>query len=137
MARLKGSDDLFVLIKSLSKEEKGYFVKYAKRHSEKGSQLLTLFNLINKQEQYDEKPLKQKMKHLPVTKTMLFEQILQSIYVANHTINISRQLERNTAFAGIMFERGMVNKSVKLLEQSYELAIKNDLLPRALVIHSL
>lgn len=137
MARLTGSDDLFVLIKSLSKEEKGYFVKYAKRHSEKGSQLLTLFNLISKQDKYDEKALKLKVKHLPVIKNMLFEQILQSIYVANHTISIARQIERNTAFAGILFEKGMINRSVKLLEQSYDLAIQNDLLPRALVIHSL
>jgi hypothetical protein len=137
MPRLTGSDDLFELIKSLSKEEKGYFVKFAKRHSEKGSQLLTLFNLISRQEKFDEKVLKQKIKHLPVLKNMLFDKILQSIYVGNNTLSITRQIERNTAFAGILFERGLVNKSIKLIEQSFNTAVENDLTTRALVLHSL
>ena len=53
------------------------------------------------------------------------------------TLSISRQIERNTAFAGILFERGLVNKSIKLIEQSFNTAVENDLTTRALVLHSL
>ncbi len=137
MPRLSGSDDLYLLIKSLSKEEKGYFVKFAKRHSAKGSQLLSLFNVISKQEIYNEKEVKKKIKHLPVLKNMLFDKILQSLYMSDNNLSVSRQIERNTAFAGILYERGLRKKSIKLVEQSYSLAVENDLTSRAIVLNDL
>lgn len=84
MAGRKESTDLFQLIKSLTPEEKGYFRKFAKRHSDKGSSALKLFDEINKQKNYDEKLLKKKFSDLPVRKQQLFNNIMQSLMVSHN-----------------------------------------------------
>ena len=52
---MKPSEDLFLLIKSLSKTEKGYFQKYAQLHSSgKENNYIKLFYAIEKQASYEE-----------------------------------------------------------------------------------
>lgn len=46
--RTTGSDDLYRLIHSLTTEEKGYFKKFAKRHTSGGNKYLQLFDDINR-----------------------------------------------------------------------------------------
>jgi hypothetical protein len=59
------SEDLWKLIHSLNISEKGYFVKFAKRHSpEKENNYIRLFDAIsNQSEKYDENDLKSKFKN--------------------------------------------------------------------------
>ena len=60
----KLKDDLFILIKSLTKSEKGYIKKFALRHRNKsGNNYIMLLDEIEKQtkkNKYDELFLKQK-----------------------------------------------------------------------------
>ena len=57
---MKEQDDLFLLIKSLSNSEKGYFKKFISNEKlYKGNQVyLKLFNTIEQQKSYDEKLIK-------------------------------------------------------------------------------
>jgi hypothetical protein len=70
MARTIGSDELFRLIHSLSVEEKGYFKKFATRHTTNDSIYLKLFNTIAKQDAFDETQLKKITKTTHVRKSI-------------------------------------------------------------------
>ncbi|MFZ1593345.1 MAG: hypothetical protein WAT27_14735, partial [Chitinophagales bacterium] len=80
---MKPSDNLFKLIKSLDKSEKGYFKKFALGHG-KNSNYILLFNAIDTQDVYDEEALLKKFKtqafakQIAVTKNYLWELILRS-----------------------------------------------------------
>ena len=82
---MKKPDDLFKLIKSLEKAEKGYFKKFAQTHN-KGAehQYLKLFDAIDQQLEYNEPDLLKKfksesfVKQLSVTKSYLWDLILKS-----------------------------------------------------------
>lgn len=83
---MKPKDDLFLLIKSLSKTEKGYFNKFAQMHGgTKEGNYLKLFHIIDGMESYDESVLKETIKgtgmakHLSVSKNYLFKFILRSL----------------------------------------------------------
>ena len=82
---MKPSNDLFRLIKSLDKNEKGYFKKNAQGVSKgKDKNYLLLFDAIDAQEEYNEDALLKKFrtqafsKHFSVAKNFLFELILKS-----------------------------------------------------------
>lgn len=84
---MKPNTDLFRLIKSLTRNEKGYFKKYAQVHGNtKNADYLLLFDEIDKQQDtYDEARLIARLKgkpmvhHLSVVKNYLFEMILKSL----------------------------------------------------------
>ncbi|MEZ4690659.1 MAG: hypothetical protein R3A12_10930 [Ignavibacteria bacterium] len=85
------SEDLWKLIHSLNISEKGYFVKFAKRHSpEKENNYIRLFDAINSQtEKYDENEIKLKFKNekfikqLTSAKNYLYNMILKSLVSYN------------------------------------------------------
>lgn len=73
-------NDLFRLIKSMSKSEKRYFTLDAKKSGEKTSRYVQLFTLINSMDSYDENKLKKKFpKNLSADKIYLYEAILKSM----------------------------------------------------------
>jgi len=80
-----GSKDLFALIKSLSKTEKGFFKVFAARRSKNDNLIyIQLFDVVEKQSQYDEKYILQNAKNishsrLPNLKNYLYQLILQSL----------------------------------------------------------
>jgi len=87
----KGKDDLFRLIKSLSKTEKAYFRKFSERHiiGDKNN-YLRLFDAIDGQEVYDEKALLKKEKYirqLPYAKNYLMGSVLRAmqVFYGEHT----------------------------------------------------
>src|SRR5438128_7801357 len=80
------SNELFLLIKSLSRAEKGYFKKFAFSNSSSGnSKYLRIFNEMELQNTYNEKALKEKIeddisaKNFPAAKLYLYEIILRSL----------------------------------------------------------
>ena len=78
----KVSEDLFDLIKSLNKNEKGYFKKYSSINSSQYStSYIQLFDTIDRQEVYDEEVIqkKQNFNRLPHLKKYLYKQILKSL----------------------------------------------------------
>jgi len=85
---MKPSEDLFLLIKSLTKTEKRYFKRFCKLYStNKKNNYLKLFDAIDKQKVYDEKKIKDKFrnekfaKQLSVAKSYLSKILLRSLAV--------------------------------------------------------
>gem|GEM_PF-5356035 len=83
---MKTSDELFLLIKSMTRNEKGYFKKFASINSKNGDgNYLRLFDCVAEMEAYDEKIIKQKFKgakfltQLNVTKLYLQKMIIKSL----------------------------------------------------------
>ena len=84
---MKLSDDLFELIKSLTKSEKRYFkiVTNKKDNESPKNNYLRLFDEIEKQKVYDEKKIIEKfagssfVKHLPSEKNYLYTCFLKSL----------------------------------------------------------
>ncbi len=135
----KASDDLFRLIKSLSKSEKGYFKKFAARNSPGGkSNYLTLFDAVESMESYDEDALKKKLKdhpfaaQIPVYKVYLFNLILKSLQIYGSYDNTDTKLSDMTETARILEKKQMPKEALKILKKAKEIAYKYDN-PKALL----
>src|SRR5688500_13937745 len=111
MARTTGSDELYRLVHSLSTNEKGYFQKYAKRHSPKGSDYLKLFDALNKMESYEEKLLKKKFKNLPDLKNYLFELIMDSVVISETSPTPSMIILKGIARINLLLKKGLIQKA--------------------------
>lgn len=78
-------DDLFLLIKSLSKAEKRYFKVFATGGDDADKSYMQLFDVLNEMEEYNEQEVKKILKgkrianNLHVAKKYLFELILKSL----------------------------------------------------------
>jgi len=126
---MKVSEDLFKLIKSLSKNEKGYFKKVSTFHTiGEQNKYLALFNAIDKQKKYDENAIKKKfagerfIKQLNVAKLYLYNSILKSTeqYVNSKGTQIRSYINQ----IEFLMDRGLYEQSNKLLHKAKQLAIK-------------
>lgn len=126
------SEDLFQLIKSLSKQEKRYFKLYASRHviGEK-NKYVQLFDAIDKQTAYNEEKIKKKfigetfLKQLHVTKNYLYKLILNALrqFHENKAEDQFPVLLRN---AQILFKKGLLQQSEKALNKAMKTALENE-----------
>lgn len=122
------SDDLFQLIKSLSKQEKRYFKLHAGRHVI-GTQnkYVLLFDAIEKQQQYDEAALKAQFqgeaftRQFHVAKNYLYHLILDSLrnYHESKSGDKFYSWMRN---ARLLFDKGLYDQSTKALAKAEKLA---------------
>src|SRR5688572_19832163 len=124
--RTTGSDELFKLIHSLSTDEKGYFKKFAKRHTTGGNIYLKLFDAINKQKEFEEKTLKKKFKNYAVVKVYLFDMIMQALLVSQSRLQPQQAILRGMLQINILMARGISEKALKLLKDSQELAEQHE-----------
>jgi|GEM_PF-5579539 len=113
-----GSNDLFRLIKSLSKTEKAYFKKFAERHviGERNN-YLKLFDAIDRQEVYDEKKLLREekyVKQLPYLKNYLMSAILKSMQVFHAELTEEDQQRRMMEDARFFYKKGLYDLSAKI-----------------------
>jgi hypothetical protein len=121
------SNNLFELIRSLTKHEKGYFRKFSRIYSTEGDKnYIELFDFIDKMDVYDEKAIKAEFKrtkwisHLPVLKKYLFTQILKSLELYQRAgkkddKSIFRQVD-------ILISRGIYKEAADLLRDGQEIA---------------
>ncbi|MDQ3048857.1 MAG: hypothetical protein M3R27_15000 [Bacteroidota bacterium] len=125
---MKTSDNLFRLIKSLNKSEKGYFKKYANFHVRKEENNYTrIFDAIDAQTEYNEPKLLQKFRkerfinQFAVAKNYLYDMILESLeaYHKNSTTEIRSLLNR----IEILVDKGLHTQAKKLLRKAKEMAI--------------
>lgn len=128
---MKTSDNLFKLIKSLNKSEKGYFKKYANFHVRNEQNNYTkIFDAIDIQKEYDEKRLLKKFKserfvnQFAVAKNYLYEMILESLeaYHKNSTTEIRSILNR----IEILVDKGLHTQAKKLLKKAKEMSIVHE-----------
>lgn len=130
------SDDLFVLIKSLTKQEKRYFKIHASKHVI-GSQnkYLKVFDAIDAQENYDEQALRKKfakepfIKQMFVIKNYLSELILKTL-TAYHSEKNSEALIRSWIQSfDVLFDKGLYEHCAKLLARAQKLATQSENFP--------
>lgn len=125
------SDDLFRLIRSLNKPEKGFFKKYAAKNAASGKQnYITLFDAIDKMEEYDEEKLRKQLKNesfikqLPVYKVYLFNLILKSLHLFGSVDNAESRLTEMLINVKILNSRALYKEAAKQLKKAKELAYK-------------
>lgn len=115
------SDDLFHLIKSLSKAEKKKFKQYV-NVSQGEKRYLDLFNLIDKQDRYEEKKLIDKVGdefyggQFSVAKNYLYRQILKCL--AQNYSGPDSDLNFLQVQINILMEKGLFRQSRKLVTKA-------------------
>jgi hypothetical protein len=124
-------DNLFVLVKSLSKSEKRQFKLYVGRLGvNEDSKFLTLFNILEKLSVYDESTILKKgivkKEQLSNLKAHLYKQILISLRLNPSHQNIRIQIREQLDFATILYHKGLYKQSLKILDKAKNLAISNE-----------
>ena len=124
-------DSLYVLIKSLSKSEKRQFKLYVGRlDGNADSKYLQLFNLLDKMNTYEETEIFKnnivKKQQLSNLKAHLYKQILISLRLSPAHQNIRVQIREQLDFATVLYQKGLYQQSLKLLEKAKHMAIENE-----------
>lgn len=125
------SEDLFYLIKSLTKSEKRFFVLYANRLNKRNKKFVTLFQLIEKQKKYDEAALLSKAKRidkklLPSLKIHLYKQVLKSLMIANADKKTDVKIKYLVGQARILYDKCLYKQAIKMLTKAKEIAQQHD-----------
>ncbi len=138
------SDDLFRLIKSLNKSEKGYFKKFASKSASGSRQnYLVLFDAVDSMDVYDEEKLKKKLrsesfvKQLPVYKVYLFNHILKALHLYGAQDKAEERLTELMVNIKILSDRALYKEAWKLIRKTKEMAYKYDKLKYILEVLSL
>lgn len=127
------SDNLFQLIKSLSKTEKRYFKRFASIHIKGNSNnYIRLFDAIDKQKEYNEakilKLFKEEkfIKHLSSEKVYLFNQILRSLrnFYSESLIDVS--LKGMFQDVNILYSKRLFEPCIRILSKIKKLAYESE-----------
>ena len=123
-------DNLFVLIRSLTKSEKRQFKLYIGRLGvNEDSKFLLLFKVLEKLKVYDERAILKegfvKKQQLSNLKAHLYKQILISLRLNPSHQNLRIQLREQLDFATILYHKGLYKQSLKILDKAKSLAISN------------
>lgn len=125
----KASDNLYRLIKSLSKSEKRYFNLYASRHTlgDKNNYVI-LFEAIDKQKEYDEEALLKRFKkesftnQFSITKARLYDTVMASLDAFHANSSIDAQLKRDLHCAEILYKKTLYDQCAKMLSSAKKVA---------------
>ncbi|MBK8703894.1 MAG: hypothetical protein IPN33_09890 [Saprospiraceae bacterium] len=125
-------DQLFSLIKSLSKAEKRNFKLYVHRFEGAGEsrKFIQLFDALDKLAEYDEDLLFKRLphikkQHLANLKRHLYKQILISLRLIFIQKNIDIEIREQIDFARILYGKGMYMQALKLLDRIKQIAIEH------------
>lgn len=127
----RSTDELFQLIKSMEKSEKRNFKLFMKRIS--GSEdlkIVTLFDALDKMEDYDEELLLRKNKdikkqQLSNMKAHLYKQVLSSLRLLRPDESVEMWLNEQMAYARLLYNKGLYMQSLKLLDKIKVVATDN------------
>ena len=124
-------DNLFVLIKSLTKSEKRQFKLYVGRmESNENSKFLKLFNQLDKMNIYKEDVIIEKKivskVQLSNLKAHLYKQILISLRLNPQHKNVKLHIRSQIDFATILYQKGLYKQSLKILDKAKSFALKYD-----------
>jgi hypothetical protein len=116
-------DPVFQLIKSLTRSEKRHFRLFTNRQgSNEGLKFLQLFDALDEQERYDEErvltevPAIKKVQ-LANLKANLYKQMLASLRLYHLGQNLDIQLREQLDYARVLYNRGLYQQSLKMLEK--------------------
>ncbi len=124
-------DNLFSLVKSLTKSEKRQFKLYVGRLDVNAdAKFLNLFNYLDKANSYNEVAIIKsgivKKQQLANLKAHLYKQILISLKLNPSHHNIRSQIREQLDFASILYHKGLYKQSLKLLDKVKEVALLNE-----------
>lgn len=124
-------DNLFSLVKSLTKSEKRQFKLYVGRLGvNSDSKFLKLFNLLDKAKAYNEASIIKtgivKKTQLANVKAHLYKQVLISLKLNPSHQNVRSQIREQLDFASILYHKGLYKQSLKILDKAKDLAIVNE-----------
>lgn len=125
-------DELFILIKSLSRSEKRYFKLLAHRQTDVN--YLMLFDAIDQQEVYDESVIRKKfegaifLKQLHVAKHYLREQVLTALRGFHNSISKDAELKQLLRNIEILFHKELYQLCQSELQKAQRLVDKYELL---------
>ena len=127
---IEQKDALFMLIKSLSKSEKRQFKLYVGRLGVNAhANFITLFNLLDKVNDFDDALILNKTnikkQQISNTKAHLYKQILVSLRFNPVHQNTRAHIREQFDFAAILYSKGLYKQSLKILDKTKELALKN------------
>jgi len=123
------NDHLFRLIKSLSKSEKRNFTLYVNRIQDtKGVKFVQLFEVLDRQKQYNEEQIFQKIPDLKRSQLSnirrhLYKQLLTSLRMINIQVNVDLAVREQIDFAKILYNKGFYKDSLKILERAKSMAM--------------
>jgi hypothetical protein len=122
---MKKPDKLFVLVKSLNKNEKGYF----KKHTNKEKKYLKVFDEISRHDAYDEKKIIKKFdneafsRQFHVIKNYLFHNILKHLHDYHYNSSHNSTLKNILQSVEILYKKGLYDICSQLLTKAKKTAI--------------
>jgi tetratricopeptide (TPR) repeat protein len=128
----KPEHNLFDLVHSLGKNERRYFKLFAKNLGAKSNNYIALFDLLLKQEDYDEAKLKLKFKnkkfilHLSSNKQYLFDLILKAMRSYRTSNSVEDQLLESLRNFKFLKKKGLIKILKKEIQHAEALAIEYD-----------
>ncbi|GAB3812512.1 hypothetical protein [Pontibacter rugosus] len=126
-------DSVFQLVKSLTKSEKRHFRLFANRQgASDGLKFLQLFDALDSLAVYDdEKILKQvpsiKKIQLPNLKANLYKQLLSSLRLYHTSQNVDIQLQEQLGHARVLYNKGLYQQCLKVLDKIKASALQAEL----------
>lgn len=124
------SDQLFQLIKSLTKSEKRSFkLLFSRTKSGENALFIKLFDIIDKQAVYNEKDILLKEKaikpiQLPNLKANLYKQILKGLRTANTTDDIDMSIREMLDNAKILYNKCLYDQCSRMIDKAKQQADK-------------
>jgi tetratricopeptide (TPR) repeat protein len=137
---MKKRNDLFDLIKSMTRQEKRYFKIYASKHKSGEHNCIRLFDAIDATEHYNEKELRRSLngakftRQLGVQKGYLYDLLLRSL--REYRSGESAQIRINELLHGvkILYGKGLYSQGLDLATKAGEIAESYEKLPRMLEV---
>ncbi len=134
------SQNLYDLIHSLTKNEKGYFKKYSSKHTSSNNNVyIELFDLINKQKKYDETEiivqLGERAKHLSAAKNYLTKTIIESLKAFHSEDSPQTIINGYTHTSRLLLSKGLKKQYNTYLEKAKSIAIKHEYFYEAIIIN--
>jgi hypothetical protein len=127
------TDDLFVLIHSLSMTEQRYFkINVSDRLKDKSKDYVELFDAIRLQKKYDEGLIKKQfkgkkfVKQLPAIKNYLYKIILKSLRSYYSDSNVDLKLNNLLNDASVLFDKGLDERCMQHLEKAKKIAYQHE-----------
>jgi len=126
-------EPLFELIKSLTKNEKGYIKKLSSFH-QKGerNKYIVLFDAIDRQKEYQEKPLMKKLGYsaqstaFAVAKNYLYNFILDGL-TSYHGSSMKQEMRRLLDRVEVLHRKGLTDQCKRVLAKAKKTAQRYDL----------
>lgn len=128
---MKPSDELFKLIRSLSKSEKRFF-KLTSTLQAGDKNYIKLFDAIEKQKEYDEDSIKLSFKgetfihHLPSEKNHLFKLILKSLRSFHADSTVSSILQEEIKNVEILHQKALYKECAKIIKRAKTVAYDHE-----------